>query len=357
MTTRKRKGVFGPEDRKKNMVIFIDEVNMPQKEKYAAQPPIELLRQWMDYGGWYDLETKEFKSLVDMVFVGAMGPPSAGRNSVTPRYMRHFFIQYVEPFSSFSLKSIFSNVLEWYFLNLKDPSKGIISLRDNIVNSTIELYNKIKVSKELLPTPAKSHYIYNLRDISKVFQGMTKATVKSFTDDVDFIKLWAHECLRVFQDRLISNEDRDFLLGLVKDMVRLNFRREWNSLVQVEPLLWASFVPTIYPDGDRSKRPLSNIYCELTDRDSMKKAADSSLEEYNNYSSSKMNLVLFTTAIEHVIKIVRVISTPFGHALLVGVGGSGRRSLATLAISIAGFDLFQIEIHKSYDQKAWAEDL
>jgi dynein heavy chain len=46
----------------------------------------------------------------------------------------------------------------------------------------------------LLPTPAKSHYVYNLRDISKVFQGISKTTQRSFKDDNDFIKLWAHEC-------------------------------------------------------------------------------------------------------------------------------------------------------------------
>ena len=48
-----------------------------------------------------------------------------------------------------------------------------------------------------------------------------------------------------------------------------------------------------------------------------------------------MNLVLFMNAIQHVLKIVRVITTTFGHALLVGVGGSGRKSLATLSSFIA----------------------
>ena len=82
---------------------------------------------------------------------------------------------YVEPFMPNSLQRIFCNVMEWFFMNQgKDMVKSIQNLSEKIVNSTILVYNTIKQSKELLPTPAKSHYIYNLRDISKVFQGMAK---------------------------------------------------------------------------------------------------------------------------------------------------------------------------------------
>ena len=56
----------------------------------------------------------------------------------------------------------------------------------------------------MLPTPAKMHYIYNLRDVSKIFQGVTRGVSLSIKDDSTMIKLWGHECMRVFQDRLIN---------------------------------------------------------------------------------------------------------------------------------------------------------
>jgi dynein heavy chain len=100
--------------------------------------------------------------------------------------------------------------------------------------------------------------------------------------------------------------------------------------------MWASFVPCIYPDGDTSRKALQDVYCEITDREALKKRCYEYLAEYNNfYSSNRMNLVLFMSAIQHLLKIVRIITTSYGHALLVGVGGSGRKSLATLSSFIA----------------------
>jgi dynein heavy chain, axonemal len=53
--------------------------------------------------------------------------------------------------------------------------------------------------------------------------------------------------------------------------MKKNFRRDWSELVTVEPLLWASFVPTLYPDGDTTKKKVNDVYCELSDREELKR--------------------------------------------------------------------------------------
>lgn len=72
------------------------------------------------------------------------------------------------------------------------------------------------------------------------------------------------------------------------------------------------------------------------------------LEDYNSMTTSPMRLVTFLDAAEHVARVARILRTPLGHALLLGVGGSGRRSLARLGAHVEEYELREIEITKSY---------
>ena len=196
-TEKRRKGVYGPPSLKK-YVIFVDDVNMPQREKYFAQPPIEILRQWMDHKGWYDrIPPCAFRNLVDIQFIGCMGPPGGGRNPVTMRFLRHFnFLSFTE-MADQSLFLIFNTILN---ATLKVSfNEEVQSCGKEIVNGTIDVYNTIR--QELLPTPAKSHYTFNLRDLSKVIQGVLRADPGNCKEKEVIIALWVHEAMRVFQVR------------------------------------------------------------------------------------------------------------------------------------------------------------
>eukprot|EP01031_Cornospumella_fuschlensis_P032177 gene32177-38921_t len=126
---KRRKGVYGPAAGKK-FYIFVDDLNMPKREEYGAQPPIELLRQWFDQDGWYDRKDLSFRKLIDLTFVASMGPPGGGRQEVTARFLRHFnIIGYVE-MSDSSKALIFGSILRGFLQNFEN---NLILMTDDII--------------------------------------------------------------------------------------------------------------------------------------------------------------------------------------------------------------------------------
>ncbi|DAZ96773.1 TPA: hypothetical protein N0F65_005771 [Lagenidium giganteum] len=339
---KRRKGVYGPPAGKK-YIVYVDDLNMPKREKYFAQPPLELIRQWFDQGGWYDRKLLVFRSIIDVLFVASMGPPGGGRNPITPRIVRHFNVIGYAELGDDSKRVIFSTILGNF---LSSFSSDVSRLSDNVVNASIKVYSTI--CRELLPTPAKSHYTFNLRDLAKVFQGVLMGDSRRITDPDGLIRLWIHECKRVFEDRMISQQDHDWFLQLLRTALLEFFATDYSKIVLNEYLIYGDY---LIPGAD------PRIYEEVVEVDKVLGIIEEYLLDYNAESKTPMALVLFMDAVEHVSRISRIIRQPMGNALLLGVGGSGRQSLTKLATYMAGYKCFQVEIVKGYGMVEWRDDV
>jgi dynein heavy chain len=342
---KRRKGVFGPPSGKK-YAILIDDLNMPLREKYFAQPPIELLRQWQDHQGWYERKPPcAFRTIQDMIIVGCMGPPGGGRNPVSNRLLRHFNFLSFTDMSDESCIRIFDTILGSTLQKKFSPE--VAGLSGPISSATIQIYNTVR--QDLLPTPAKSHYTFNLRDLARVFQGLLRADPKLVGGDKnELFGLWMHENLRVFQDRMVNNEDREWFKALIDKTAKEKMGASWAEVVGDGRLIYGDY---LIPGAD------PRVYQRVRDMAQLQRVVEEALEDYNSVTNAPMKLVMFLDAIEHVSRVCRVIRLPLGNALLLGVGGSGRQSLTRLAAALEEFELFQIEVAKGYGKNEWRDDL
>ncbi|KAK0094203.1 hypothetical protein PV326_011565 [Microctonus aethiopoides] len=354
---KRKKGVFGPPPGK-HWVVFVDDVSMPSREEYGAQPPIELLRQWLDHSIWYDRKELMPMQLVDMQLICAMDVPSVGKD-VTPRFKRHFFTLGICEFGDDVMYTIFSKIMLWH-LECRGFDESFTEAVDNIVFGTLDVYKESL--KYLLPTPTKSHYLFNLRDFSRVIQGVLLSRPETTANVVAMKRLWVHEILRVFGDRLVDESDMVWLVEQIKKTLLNRMNENINGLFEDfldqsnKSITEIHLRNLVYCDF---QQPLNSrkLYMEVKDLDYLAKIVTEFLTEFNSISKKPMNLVLFRFAVEHVSKINRILMQPRSHALLVGVGGSGRQSLTRLASYISDYELFQVEITRQYGVHEWHENL
>ncbi|XP_070092321.1 dynein axonemal heavy chain 6 isoform X4 [Equus caballus] len=342
---RKRKNILGAPGNKR-VVIFVDDLNMPRLDRYGSQPPIELLRQYQDFHGFYDRSKLFWKEIQDVTIVSACAPPGGGRNPVTPRFIRHFSMLCLPMPSEHSLKQIFQAILNGF---LSDFPPAVKQTASNIVEASVEIYNRMSV--DLLPTPAKSHYVFNLRDLSKCVQGILQCDPGTIREEIQIFRLFCHECQRVFHDRLINNEDKHYFHVILTEMANKHFGIAIGlEYFLTRPIIFGDFIKF---GADKTDR----IYDDMPDMEKIANVLQDYLDDYNLINPKEVKLVFFQDAIEHVSRIARMIRQERGNALLVGVGGTGKQSLTRLAAHICGYKCLQIELSRGYNYDSFHDDL
>jgi dynein heavy chain len=322
----KRTGrTYGPPGNKK-CIFFIDDLNMPAMDTYDTQSAIMLLTQMIQYKQVYARDNlAERKDLADLLYVACMNP-KAGSFMINGRLQRQFTVLTTyNPIQDTSvISSIYAQILAKH---VQGFSNQIQKLVEPIVDATIETLKGILNTPCFLPSAEKFHYQFNLKDIANIFQGLLQTAGSMFRDGTcKFVRVWLHECYRVFSDRLVRPADEAELNVILEKSAAKIPGMSKDELFH-EPLIMTSFVSVA---GGNDK-----MYLPAKDMPSLRKVVEDKLAEYNE-TFAAMNLVLFDSALSHVCRICRILDNPCGNALLVGVGGSGKQSLSRLASFING---------------------
>ena len=358
---------FGPPNNKK-MTVFLDDLSMPLVNAWGDQPTLEIVRQLVETRGFCFLDKDkrgDIKVCEDLQYVAAMNHPGGGKNDIPNRLKRHFYVFNMILPAITSIDDIYGQMLRGRFTD-GEFDKKTLKVVQGLTNATIELWRLVKA--KMLPTPAKFHYIFNMRELSRVFQGVLltpKNTIltggiktPSTNTPVTLLRLWKHECCRVFQDKLTNNADKDWYARTMEEVMLSNFGETFTAKCRNEAFfvdflrddeldeddILVALAPKIYEPGGT----LVDVRARVTHF----------MQLHNTENpSTKLELVLFEDALRHLIRITRIIGMRRGSALLVGVGGSGKQSLTRLAAFICRSQLFQITLTKTYNVASLLDDL
>ncbi|XP_035866411.1 dynein heavy chain 11, axonemal isoform X1 [Phyllostomus discolor] len=332
---------YGPGGNKK-LVYFIDDMNMPEVDFYGTVQPHTLIRQHIDYGHWYDRQKVMLKEIHNCQYVACMNP-MVGSFTINPRLQRHFTVFAFNFPSLNALSTIYSRILGSHF---RQHAFGPPVLRSGpaLVRAAVEVHQVM--TRHFAPTAVRFHYLFNLRDLSNVFQGILFASPECLKGSDDLIHLWLHESFRVYGDKLIDTKDCDLFQRKMLETAHKHFEGADSGVLLQQPLLYCHLAT----GGDEPR------YMPVKDWEVLKTILTEALDSYNELNAA-MHLVLFEDAMQHVCRISRILRTPQGYALLVGVGGSGKQSLSRLAAHICGLDVFQTTLTQGFGIQELRGDL
>ena len=165
---------------------------------YLAQTIITFLRQLTEQRGFWRSSDRQWVKLERIQFVGACNPPTdIGRKPLSPRFLRHCPLMLVD-FPGFdSLKQIFGT----FNKAMLKRNLSLRSMNDSLTLAMIEFYAS---SQNHFTADMQPHYIYSPRELTRWKYAINEA-IENLESTEDLVRLWAHEALRLFCDRLVHD--------------------------------------------------------------------------------------------------------------------------------------------------------
>lgn len=363
---------FGPPGGKA-MTIFMDDLSMPEVNLWGDQPTLEIVRLIVEFGGFCFLDKDkrgDFKICEDLQYMAAMQHPGGGKNDIPNRLKRNFFIFNMVLPSITSINDIYGQMLAGRFPTGKFPEETL-NIVNKLTTATISLWRTMK--DKMLPTPAKFHYIFNLRELSRVFQGIMLTPTDSIRNGgyrceqkqmafsgggPTLLRIWKHECERVFSDKLTNLKDKSIYKQYMESQILETFGSDMSEICRPSLYMVNFLRPDVYDGEGVLIEEAPKMYEPGGSLEDLRPVVQIFLEKHNTeFPAKKMELVLFNDALEHLLRINRLMEMPRGSGLLVGVGGSGKQSLTRLSAFISRAMNFQITLTKQYNKNTFLEDM
>ncbi|GLD93495.1 hypothetical protein PINS_up002087 [Pythium insidiosum] len=334
--------ILSPNAPEKWLVVFCDEINLPATDAYGTQRVITFLRQLIEQGGFWLGGKNAWVKLQRIQFVGACNPPTdPGRVPLSLRLLRHAPVLLVDFPSYSSLKQIYGT----FNRALLKLTPSLKSFSQPLTDGMVDVYtaNQKHFTAEIQP-----HYIYSPRELSRWMRALYEAIEPlEFEMDVEtLVKLVLHEALRLFMDRLVTPDEQRWCFNSIKHILRNHFPQCATVLENFEfggkdVVLFSTW--------------LSKNYQEASTTD-LRKHIEARLRVFYE-EELNVQLVVFDSVIDHVLRIDRVLRQPLGHLLLVGESGAGKTVLSRFVSWMNGMSVFQIKLTSNYTLANFDDDL
>ncbi|OAA56942.1 dynein heavy chain [Niveomyces insectorum RCEF 264] len=318
------------------LVVFCDEINLPAPDKYGTQRAISFLRQLVEQNGFWRTSDKAWVTLDRIQFVGACNPPTdAGRTPLGARFLRHAPLIMVDYPGEQSLHQIYGT-FNAAVLKIIPALRGYA---EPLTQAMVQFY---LASQRRFTPQIQPHYVYSPRELTRWVRGVYEAIRPLESLSVEgLIRIWAHEALRLFQDRLVAEDERQWTDEAVRRIALERFPNIDEDKALGGPILFSNWLSKHYVPVDREQL-----------REFVKARLKTFCEE-----EVDVPLILFNDVLEHVLRIDRVFRQPQGHLILIGVSGSGKTTLSRFVAWMNGLKVFQIKVHGKYSSEDFDEDL